>query len=520
VLGTGTATHCGSAGRCRTVPGVKFNFGARPFDRPHSQRRGWFPTLHFIALVCLLFLSCQSGHSQTLTARISVASLGEPARLRIQGSFVPGSAAWSFRNSYGRVTGLGDRIENLSLADTDGTTIAARRVAPGEFKAERQATRFTYEVVLAQPANPADAAHVSGLNDQFGYLMLGDLLPLLPSGKVRVTIQLPPAWSVASTSVPSPDGSYDLPESANGMFFLARDLKEKHKKVGATEFVFVTAGEWPFTSDAITKIAARIIADHGSHAGFEPRGRVMLMLAPFPGSFGSERWSAETRGSNLVLLIGRNSRAKTLLGQLSVVLSHELFHVWVPNGLSLDGDYDWFFEGFTLYQALRCAVRLGFIDFQEYLDTLGRVYDSYLASGERETLSLVEASRRRWTSGSSLVYDKGMLVAFLYDLKARNNSGNRVSLDAVYQELFRRFTAGAQRVDGNESIISVLMHHNSDEHFIKSCIQERGVIDLETSLPAYGIRLASSGRQRHLLITETLTNGQRSLLESLGYRKR
>ncbi len=244
------------------------------------------------------------------------------------------------------------------------------------------------------------------------------------------------------------------------------------------------------------------------------------MLAPFPGSFGSERWSAETRGTNLVLLIGRNSRAKSLLGQLSVLLSHELFHVWVPNGLALDGDYDWFFEGFTLYQALRCALRLGFIDFQEYLDTLGRVYDSYLASAQRDRISLIEASRRRWTSGSSLVYDKGMLVAFLYDLKLRDKSGNRASLDDVYRELFRRFPAGAQRADANQAIISVLRHLDGDEQFIKSCIQEPGGIDLETSLLAYGIRAMSSERQKRLLVAEPLTAGQRTLLESLGYHKR
>ena len=116
------------------------------------------------------------------------------------------------------------------------------------------------------------------------------------------------------------------------------------------------------------------------------------VLAPFSAS-GAKSWSAETRGSNLVLLANNSPSAKFSLGQLSVVLCHELFHAWVPNALSLDGNYDWFFEGFTLYQALCGAVRLGLIDFQEYLDTLGRVYDSYLLARESGDLSLLEASR-------------------------------------------------------------------------------------------------------------------------------
>ena len=48
----------------------------------------------------------------------------------------------------------------------------------------------------------------------------------------------------------------------------------------------------------------------------------------------------------------------------------------MPNSLKLEGDYDWFFEGFTLYTALRTALELAVIDFKEMLNTLGRVYDS------------------------------------------------------------------------------------------------------------------------------------------------
>ena len=87
-------------------------------------------------------------------------------------------------------------------------------------------------------------------------------------------------------------------------------------------------------------------------------------------------------------------------------MSHELFHLWVPNSLQLAGDYDWFFEGFTLYQALRTDLRLGLISFNDYLETIARVYDSYLAASDRDALSLIEASERRWTTSSSLVYEK------------------------------------------------------------------------------------------------------------------
>ena len=38
---------------------------------------------------------------------------------------------------------------------------------------------------------------------------------------------------------------------------------------------------------------------------------------------------------------------------------------------------------------------------------------------DADELSLIDASERRWTTGNAAVYDKGMLVAFLYDLAIR-----------------------------------------------------------------------------------------------------
>ena len=74
---------------------------------------------------------------------------------------------------------------------------------------------------------------------------------------------------------------------------------------------------------------------------------------------------------------------------------------------SLQGDYDWFFEGFTSYLALQTALKLKLIGFQEYLNTLERVYNSYLSYADGQTL--IEASERRWTSSTLLCTTKECL---------------------------------------------------------------------------------------------------------------
>ena len=491
------------------------------FNPPPRERR-WSLVRCLVLAVAGGLCYAGGAEAQSLTARLKVASVSPPV-IRIDGDLPDASGTWSFRNTYGRVIGLGERIEHLTVADSMGNSVSVRRLGPAEFKSEKPVSHFSYEVRVTEPSNSANGAHVSWLNEHGGYLMLADLLPSIAGepkrSGVQIEFQLPEHWSIASSAQANRAGRYDVPNPIQAVFFIGQDLRLRRKQIGSMEFLFATAGEWPFSSDYVTDTAARIIKDHARHVGFELQGRAMLMLASFPGTVGAERWTAETRGSNVVLLLGRNSSREALLGRLSVVLTHELFHLWVPAALSLDGDYDWFFEGFTLYQALRSAVRLGFIDFQEYLSTMARVYDSYLATIDRDNLSLVEAAQRRWTIASSLVYDKGMLVAFLCDLELRRASRNRRSLDNVYRELFRQQGLGATRADGNESIINLINHELGNEQFTRRHISTPAAISLKTELAAYGLMVESFDNRSHLKVIEDLNNDQRRVLGSLGYRK-
>src|SRR5437764_14658054 len=120
----------------------------------------------------------------------------------------------------------------------------------------------------------------------------------------------------------------------------------------------------------------------------------MLDLFPLRRPTAPTLWTAETRGATVTLLTGNLPSKVGALAQLSVPLTHELFHLWVPNALSLDGDYDWFYEGFTLYQALRVGVKLQYLTFQDYLKALGRAFEVYQSVNDRDSFSLIEASKR------------------------------------------------------------------------------------------------------------------------------
>lgn len=483
----------------------------------------WRRRVLFAALLLVAYSG--AAHAESLKARISVISVA-PARVRIEGERSVATRAWSFRNVYAGVMNLGERIENLTLADNSGAQVPVRKVAPGEYEAASAATRFVYEMKLDAPLFEGDAAHVSWLTNERGFLMPGDLLPLLASEKDEVkpgaTLRfvLPERWTIASSTKAGGDGQFEVMDAEAAIFFVGQNLREKRQTIGAMEFTFVTAGEWAFSDEEAAEMAASILKDHAGTFGGAAQSRAMLALAPFPRVAGADRWSAETRGATVTMLIGKSPSRTAALAQLSFPLAHELFHLWIPNGLSLDGNYDWFYEGFTLYQALRAAVRLELLTFQDYLNALGRAFDAYKSAPGRASLSLLEASTRRWTLPPALVYNKGMLVAFLYDLSLRQQTKGKRSLEDVYRELFRAARTSQAGKDGNLAALAALNNAGEMETLTRRYVESAGEIDLPTALAPFGLRVELLGARTRIAVADSLSGSQRDLLRKFGYNEK
>jgi predicted metalloprotease with PDZ domain len=153
------------------------------------------------------------------------------------------------------------------------------------------------------------------------------------------------------------------------------------------------------------------------------------------------------------------------------------------------------------------------IDFREYLDTLARVYDSYISYPN--VLSLIEASERRWTHPWPVVYDRGMLVAFLYDLVWRKASGGKTTLLSVYRQLFSE--GMAQTGEGNDVIIKLLSSTPEAAELATAYISGKKDLELDRYLASYGLVLDTSRKSSRLVVSNKLDENQKRLLKSLGY---
>jgi predicted metalloprotease with PDZ domain len=203
------------------------------------------------------------------------------------------------------------------------------------------------------------------------------------------------------------------------------------------------------------------------------------------------------------------------LQRLHEQLRHEIFHLWIPNGLNLIGNYDWFYEGFALYQSLRMAVAVNRISFADMLDTLSRAYA--IDNRKAERISLLDASKQRWNNANTDIYARGMLVAFLTDLTLLERSRGRQSVFDLLTDVHRRYNSRNETTDGNFAVLTAMKSYDGLEPVVARYISGKEKIDWESLLRDAGLETEGGGSSTKLKVVAKPSGRQKDLLDKLGY---
>src|SRR4030095_3933410 len=284
-------------------------------------------------LLAVIFYAALSICAQSPRSRVTV-QVSPPDLVKISIRPRQPLRNWSFINSYASTLGLGDRVQNLRVDSTS----PVKKISPGIFQADRPLDAVTYEVrlTLDRVSNPA---HVSWLTGEGGVLMLVDLLPteVTQDGPINARFDLPQGWRLPTFLLSKGlDGLIEDP--ANAVVSVSPSIKTYSKKFSGMQLDVGVSGHWEFSPNKVTEAAAQILKEYSKLTCFLlPNAR--LLIVPLPKG-GPDSWQAQARGSTLLLLIDPRANFKDWIGQLKVIFTHELLHLWVPNALTLKGDYD------------------------------------------------------------------------------------------------------------------------------------------------------------------------------------
>lgn len=200
-------------------------------------------------------------------------------------------------------------------------------------------------------------------------------------------------------------------------------------------------GQWPLPDvewrDRFAKIAAAQRAYWGADA--EPYLVTVLPLGAPPGSI-----SAGGTGRDDAFAFFATPSAP--LDIIARTLAHEMMHSWVPGRVGGLPERDealhyWFSEGFTDWAAWRANVRGGVWSVEEFADVFNTALAAYDLSPVR-TAPNTRIAEAYWSDPTvqQLPYQRGMLIASIWDYRLRAASNGARDLDDVLQRLQRGAT--------------------------------------------------------------------------------
>jgi hypothetical protein len=454
--------------------------------------------------------------------RVDVMIESGSRRASVKGSSPVSSRNLSFLGSIGGIGNLGTRVVDLQLFDASQKPVSYKKLIDGEFLAEEDFTLWSYGIDLTPPKNRSAAAHVSWLSDDVGILMAADLLPrraasrplmvnLVPAADARSGVQMP----VYTAEKNLKDNIFELENVDDAIFFLGKGWRSGKASKNQGSPRLLISGDWNFTDAEASEVVGEIYLEYKKIFGSEPPTDVLVSIAKFPNQTAPGEWQAETRGRNVTIISSDMPFKSQSVQRLHEQLRHELLHLWIPNMLNLSGNYDWFYEGFALYESLKLAVKLNRIRFEDFLDTLSRAHTIDSAGSQRT--SLVQMSANRFSGANTQVYARGMLVAFLCDLALLEQSKGKKSVEDILRELFARHRKPAASADGNSAVLALLKSNPSLLPVVENYIEGSRNLEWTSQLDGAGIEDSDTGPLTSLRVKEKLNGRQKALLDKLGY---
>jgi predicted metalloprotease with PDZ domain len=383
-------------------------------------------------------------------------------------------------------------------------------VVPGQYLADLPFSDWSFSVDLHPRKELASAAHVSWINDDHGILMFGDILPLSSdlaklSGKIR--LDLPAGWR----QLEGQDSTILTDDLANEVAAIGKDVRLRTFRIGGTTINICIQGEWLFSDDEIANFARQIYGELVTDLfRIQASKEVFVNLFRFPQTITPGQWQAETRGRTVTIVSSDMPFKTQSLQRLHEQLRHEMFHLWLPNGVSFRGDYAWFYEGFALYSALKVGLATNQIRFEDFLDTLYRAKE--IDSRHTKRMSLIEASKERFNGFETYMYARGMVIAFLFDLSMLDTSRTKLSVNDIVKNIYLKHKFPALPRDANETILAELRSNQRLEPLVNRYVLGSDVFDWKAIISIAGLQ-ESGG----LKVEPKLSSRQKDVLNALGY---
>jgi predicted metalloprotease with PDZ domain len=222
-------------------------------------------------------------------------------------------------------------------------------------------------------------------------------------------------------------------------------LRVAERDLSGARLRVATLGEWSFDPEDLAGLVERIVVASDDYWG-DKHSPFLVALAPIGTVPSGRSFTGTGRTDAFSIAATSNFDLVTAVR----FIGHEYGHSWIPNELGglpqADEPRDyWFSEGFDDYVATRVLLRSGLWSLADFVADKNETLLRYGTSPAR-TAGAAEVTARFWTDAAirQVSYDRGHLLAALFDGRIRAASGGKKGLDEVLRAQRKAATASAE----------------------------------------------------------------------------
>ena len=412
-------------------------------------------------------------------------------------------------DSYADASRLSFRLRGISAKTKDDKSPGFKRLGPVNFALLDRADVVNYVIDANPPSKTIASPHVSWVEEEYGLLNLADILPESFDESLRLTINHPKEWKVATREDRVSANVFDVPNPGDAVFLVGKNVRQRATKNAEIAMV----GEWQFTDQQAVEMTEDILEHYRSVFRQSVNGKKQIIIIPFPKQMSSGRWRAETRGRTVTIASTLSAYKNIGVQRLHEQLRHELFHLWLPNDLDITGDYAWLYEGFARYESLKAALKLRQIRFEDYLATLSEAQQ--IAARSRSDLTLWELSEKQWLVGPGVLGARATLFAFYVDMKIIEG-GKRLGSSLLMRRFYREFKKKEGAALASE-IGDFFRKQRSVTNVYDKYVLGRLKLPISDVIEQFGLRARSRGGRTYFELSPDRNRRERAMLRKLGY---
>ncbi len=387
---------------------------------------------------------------KTINVELRVENIARPTTHLAMPNWSPGAY---------RIGSYGKRIKDLSVVDGNNQELELTQIDPQTWSiptAGVRVVKVTYSLA-ARGRRRFRSAPDTG--KKTGLQIAGPSTYIYVRGAKRVPVSssyiIPDGWRIANGLLPTADPLTRLAKDYDTFIDAPTILgiyKEKTFEVNGTPFscvFFQNTQEYDFDMDGFVEVCRKIVTNQGQLYGSFPFPNYVFLFT-LPGGGGLEHLNSTSIG-----LSPRRMKNDVTAG--ASVTSHEFFHTWNVKRIRPQtlGPFEyehenytgnlWVSEGWTSYYGDLTLCRTKIVSRENYLSGLNRICQREFNKEGRLEHSVFWASRNVWhrrrQGEPSRVdyYGTGEVLGAMIDLKIRQETNNRKSLDDVMRFLNRWF---------------------------------------------------------------------------------